>query len=366
LKGERAAVMAARVLVAMSGGVDSSVAAHLLREEGYDVIGAFLRLGEGGHAAEKSKACCTVEDAIDARRVADRLGIPFYSFNYADAFRRVIDYFVDEYREGRTPNPCARCNQWIKFDTFHQLARDLGAAYVATGHYARTERDASGAVRLARGRDTDKDQSYFLSTVPYPVLAECLFPVGGLDKPEVRRIAARAGLPVAEKGESQEICFVPNDDYRLVLAKRAPESLRPGAIVDEAGTSLGTHEGYAAYTVGQRRGLGVAAGEPRYVVATERATNRVVIGPRSSLERDHFRVKEMNWLVPAPPTLPLETTVQIRYRGGPTACTVTARDDGTLDVRLHEPRFAIAAGQVAAFYDGERVLGGGWIEPPAE
>ncbi len=357
--------MGDRVLVAMSGGVDSSVAAHLLKEQGYDVIGAFLRLGEGGGAAANSKACCTVEDAIDARRVADRLGIPFYSFNYSESFKRVIDYFVDEYRDGRTPNPCARCNQWIKFDTFHELARDLGAKHVATGHYAQVGRDPGGEARLVRGLDEDKDQSYFLATVPYPVLEECLFPVGELEKSEVRRIAAAADLPVAEKGESQEICFVPNDDYRLVLAKRAPESLQPGEIVDEVGRRIGTHEGYAAYTVGQRRGLGVAAGEPRYVVKTERDANRVVIGPRSSLERDRFRVAEVNWLVPEPLPLPLECSVQIRHRSRPTACTVTEGAEGRLDVKLHEPRFAIAAGQVAAFYDGDRVIAGGWIEPPA-
>lgn len=358
--------MARRVLVAMSGGVDSSVAAHLLQEQGYDVIGAFLRLGDGGTAAEKSKACCTVEDAIDARRVSDRLGIPFYSFNYADNFKRIIDYFVDEYREGRTPNPCARCNQWIKFDTFHDLARDLDADFVATGHYAGIERDEDGTVRLIRGRDVDKDQSYFLATVPYRVLEECLFPVGGFVKDDVRKLAAAADLPVAEKSESQEICFVPNDDYRQVLRKRAPETLRPGEIVDESGGVVGTHDGYAAFTVGQRRGLGVAAGEPRYVVGTDKETNRVTIGPRRSLERDRFAISEMNWLVPEAPALPLETAVQIRYRGKPTDCTVTEGRDGRLDVRLHEPRFAIAAGQVAVLYDGDRVLGGGWIEPPSE
>ncbi|MHC4934767.1 MAG: tRNA 2-thiouridine(34) synthase MnmA [Planctomycetota bacterium] len=356
--------MSKRVLVAMSGGVDSSAAAYLLQKQGYDVIGAFLRLGEGGHAAEKSKACCTVEDAIDARRVADRLGIPFYSFNYAGNFKRIIDYFVDEYRDGRTPNPCARCNQWIKFDTFHELARDLGAGHVATGHYARIVSGESGP-RLARGLDASKDQSYFLASVPYRVLEECLFPVGGLEKSEVRALAAEAGLPVAQKGESQEICFVPNDDYRLVLRKHAPEVLAEGAIVDEEGRRVGTHDGYAGFTVGQRRGLGVAAGEPRYVIRTDRRSNEVVIGPRSSLERDRFRVSEMNWLLPEPPPLPLGCTVQIRYRGEPSPCEVTARPDGTLDVRLRDPRFAIAAGQVAAFYDGDVIIGGGWIEPPA-
>ena len=204
-----------------------------------------------------------------------------------------------------------------------------------------------------------------MASVPYPVLEECLFPVGGLEKDRVREIAAAADLPVAHKGESQEICFVPNDDYRLVLKKFAPESLKPGDIVDESGKKLGEHDGYAGFTVGQRRGVGVAAGEPRYVVRTEKESNRVVIAPKNSLERDRFRVSEINWLIAEQPPLPLECSVQIRYRGKPTPCTVRPGSDDMLEVQLHEPRFAIAAGQVAAFYDGDRVVGGGWIEPPA-
>ena len=354
----------AKVLVAMSGGVDSSAAAHLLKEEGHEVIGAFLRLGDGGQAAEKSRACCTVEDAIDARRVADRLDIPFYSFNYAQQFRKIIDYFVDEYRDGRTPNPCARCNQWIKFDVFHDLAHDLGAEFVATGHYARVL-DADDGPRLARGIDVDKDQSYFLATVPYDVLKECLFPVGGLHKPEVRDIAGAAQLPVVHKAESQEICFVPANDYRRVIRKEAPESLQEGEIVDESGYKLGTHDGYAAYTVGQRRGLGISGAEPRYVVRTERETNRVVLGPRDSLLEDRFFISEMNWLLPKTPEIPLRCTVQIRHGGTPQPCTVqsaTLGDGDWIEVHLDEPVFAIAAGQVAALYDEDVVLGGGWIE----
>jgi len=356
----------AKVLMAMSGGVDSSVAAQMLREQGHEVIGAFLRLGEGGQAAEKSKACCTVEDAIDARRVADRLEIPFYSFNYADQFKKIINYFVDEYRDGRTPNPCARCNQWIKFDVFHDLARDLGAEYVATGHYARIVEEDSGP-RLARGVDGDKDQSYFLATVPYPVLKECLFPVGHLHKHEVRELAGVGHLPVVDKAESQEICFVPANDYRRVIRQQAPESLVEGDIVDESGEKLGTHEGYAAYTVGQRRGLGIASTEPKYVVNTDRETNQVILGTRDSLLETRFCVSEMNWLLAEPPTLPLQCTVQIRHGGTPQACTVKvaegeAAEKGWLEVELESPIFAIASGQVAALYDEDLVLGGGWIE----
>ena len=356
----------AKVLMAMSGGVDSSVAAQMLQAEGHEVIGAFLRLGEGGHAAEKSKACCTVEDAIDARRVADRLDIPFYSFNYAERFRRIIDYFVDEYRDGRTPNPCARCNQWIKFDVFHDLARELGAEYVATGHYARIIEESDGP-RLARGIDGDKDQSYFLATIPYPVLKECLFPVGHLHKQEVREKAGLGHLPVVDKAESQEICFVPANDYRRVIRQQAPESLVEGDIVDESGDKLGTHEGYAAYTVGQRRGLGVASTEPKYVVKTDRQTNQVVLGTRDSLMEDRFYVSEMNWLLPETPTLPLKCSVQIRHGGAPQPCTVQSQqikgvDDSWLEVVLEKPLFAIASGQVAAFYTDDTVLGGGWIE----
>ncbi|MCI0650715.1 MAG: tRNA 2-thiouridine(34) synthase MnmA [Planctomycetes bacterium] len=353
--------MAERVLVAMSGGVDSSVAAHLLKEQGYEVMGAFLRLGEGGVAAEKSRACCTVEDAIDARRVADRLGIPFYSFNYAQQFRRVIDYFVDEYQRGRTPNPCARCNQWIKFDTFHGLARDLGASFVATGHYARIVRHG-GAVELHRGTNRAKDQSYFLAMVPYATLAECIFPVGDLAKSEVRRLAAAATLPVVHKAESQEVCFVPDNDYRRVLAARAPGSMRAGEIVGMDGRVLGGHDGFQGFTVGQRRGLGVAAGTTRYVVRTEPAANRVVIGAREDALSARFRVSEPNWLLPAPPELPFSAEVQIRYRSTPAKCTVETDTDGGLAVQLETPRFAIAAGQAAVFYRGEHTLGGGWIE----
>ena len=352
----------ARVLVAMSGGVDSSVAAHLLQEQGHEVIGAFLRLGDGGQAAEKSRACCTVEDAIDARRVADVLEIPFYSFNYAEQFRKIIDYFVDEYREGRTPNPCARCNQWIKFDVFHDLARDLGAEFVATGHYARVVEGVDGP-RLARGIDGNKDQSYFLATVPYSVLKECLFPVGELRKSQVRDLAGAANLPVVQKAESQEICFVPANDYRRVIRKEAPESLQQGDIIDEDGDKIGTHEGYAAYTVGQRRGLGIAAGEPRYVVKTDRTTNQVVLGRRESLLEDQFQISEMNWLRPTPPELPLRCTVQIRHGGTPQPCTVEVSPANEwLQVSLDQPVFAIASGQVAALYDENVVLGGGWIE----
>ena len=354
----------ARVLVAMSGGVDSSVAAHLLQKQGHEVIGAFLRLGDGGQAAEKSRACCTVEDAIDARRVADLLEIPFYSFNYADQFRKVIDYFVDEYRDGRTPNPCARCNQWIKFDVFHDLARDLEADFVATGHYTRVLQADDGP-RLARGVDTAKDQSYFLATVPYSVLKECIFPVGHLSKTEVRDLAGEANLPVVQKAESQEICFVPANDYRRVIRKEAPESLQQGDIIDEEGAKIGTHEGYAAYTVGQRRGLGIAAGEPRYVVKTDRQTNQVVLGPRDSLLEEQFQISEINWLRPTVPSFPLRCTVQIRHGGTPQPCTVTMKNGNEADqveVRLDSPIFAIAAGQVAALYQEDVVIGGGWIE----
>lgn len=354
----------ARVLVAMSGGVDSSVAAHLLQKQGHEVIGAFLRLGDGGQAAEKSRACCTVEDAIDARRVADLLEIPFYSFNYADQFRKVIDYFVDEYRDGRTPNPCARCNQWIKFDVFHDLARDLEADFVATGHYTRVLQADDGP-RLARGVDTDKDQSYFLATVPYSVLKECIFPVGNLSKTEVRNLAGEANLPVVQKAESQEICFVPANDYRRVIRKEAPESLQQGDIIDEEGDKIGTHEGYAAYTVGQRRGLGIAAGEPRYVVKTDRQTNQVVLGPRDSLLEEQFQISEINWLRPTVPSFPLRCTVQIRHGGTPQPCTVTMKNGNgaeQVEVRLDSPIFAIAAGQVAALYQEDVVIGGGWIE----
>ena len=266
----------AKVLCAMSGGVDSSVAAFLLKEAGHDVIGIFLRLGPdaAAHHQGTNRACCSVEDSRDAALVASRLGIPYYSLNYSGEFTRIIDHFVDEYHRGRTPNPCVLCNQWLKFGSLREKAHALGCDAVATGHYARIERkgDARGrtsAPQLLRGRDRAKDQSYFLFLMPRPSLSDTMFPVGGYSKPEIRAIAKSAGLPVAEKPESQEICFVPNDDYREVLRARTPERLHPGRFVDISGRVLGEHTGHQNYTIGQRRGVGIALGKPVYVAAID-------------------------------------------------------------------------------------------------
>jgi tRNA-specific 2-thiouridylase len=353
-----------RVLCAMSGGVDSSVAALLLKEAGHQVIGAFLRLGPDAAGAGRDgrhRGCCSVQDSRDAALVASRLGIPFYAMNYQGEFARVIDYFVEEYHRGRTPNPCARCNQWLKFGSLAERARALGCEAVATGHYARIDH-GQGRPRLLRAADPAKDQSYFLFLLPRETLGRTLFPVGGLRKPEVRAIARRAGLPVAEKPDSQEICFVPGD-YREVLRARNPERLLPGRFVDSSGRELGGHQGHQNFTIGQRRGLGVALGSPRYVVAIEPAENLVVLGDREELARTEALVEEVGWLsVDEPPAgISLAAEVQIRHRHRPVPARVTALPGRRAQVEFAEPVEAVTPGQAAVFYSGEVLLGGGWI-----
>ncbi len=341
-----------RVLVAMSGGVDSSVAALLLKQAGYDCVGVFLRTGAQTKAA--SRGCCSVEDARDARLVADRLGIPFYALDAKQEFSRIIDYFVAEYSRGRTPNPCAVCNQWLKFGELFEIARELGADKVATGHYARIE---AGSIR--RGLDAGKDQSYFLFGIGPAVLERVLFPVGALPKSRVRELAEEAQLPVFGKPDSQEICFVPGNDYRNVLRERAPETLQPGEIVDEQGTPVGTHEGVAGFTIGQRRGLGVALGYPAYVLELDVETRRVKVGAKQHLLRTDFRAEPVAWYT-EPLEAELDCTVQVRYRHRPVACRVRP-SDGELQVALQTPVPAITPGQAAVFYRDDVVLGGGWI-----
>ncbi len=354
----------ARVLCAMSGGVDSSVAALLLKEAGHEVIGVFLRLGPGAAAPPGGghRGCCSVEDSRDAARVASRLGIPFYALNCEDEFARIISYFVEEYHRGRTPNPCARCNQWIKFGSLIERSRLLECDAVATGHYARVERAEGGRPRLLRGSDPAKDQSYFLFPIGREVLERVLFPVGGLIKTEVREIARRSGLAVAEKPDSQEICFVPGD-YREVLHARGPERIRPGLLVDTRGNSLGEHPGHQHFTIGQRRGLGVALGEPRYVVGIEADRNRVVIGEREDLSRGCCDVEEVRWSSieePRPGDV-LPALVQIRHRHRPAPARIEVEASDRVRVEFVDEERGIAPGQAAVFYDGPVLLGGGWI-----
>jgi tRNA-specific 2-thiouridylase len=341
-------------VVALSGGVDSATAAALLVEAGHRVVGITMRLYDAsGTSASIGGRCCGPRDVEDARRVAAHLDIPFYVANYEDEFSaRVVADFVDEYARGRTPNPCVRCNQHIKFTPLLRRARALGAGALATGHYARI---IDG--RLARARDARKDQSYFLFNMP-PVLDFVRFPLGELTKEEVRAHARRLGLPNADKPESQEICFVPDGDYAGFVAARA--SAAPGEIVDESGRVVGQHDGVHRFTVGQRRGLRVAAGEPRYVVSVDALTRRVTIGPAASLDRRAVMVDDVQWSAGAPDE-PVRARVQIRYRHEARPAWVRPAGPTRAEVEFDDAERAPAPGQAAVFYDGDAVLGGGFI-----
>jgi tRNA-specific 2-thiouridylase len=373
----------------MSGGVDSSVAAWLLREAGHEVIGVFMRHGEpavtacatesaatshdSGSQASASlpvvstnlshkQGCCTASDAQDARRVADRLDIPFYAIDFQAEFSRIIDYFIDEYTAARTPNPCVMCNNWIKFGRLFDYADGVDAQYVATGHYARLVRDeAGGTPQLCRGVDPTKDQSYVLFGIEPGLLPRMLLPVGGFHKSEIRRMAHDIGMRVADKKDSQEICFVPEGDHAAFIRHKRGASTTAGEVVTSDGVVVGTHDGLDRFTVGQRKGLGIALGEPRFVVRLESETNRVVLGAKEELARGELTANRSNWLV-APPKAPHACTVKIRYNAPPVAGTVVALAEDRLAVCFDEPQYAVAPGQAVVCYDGPRVLGGGWIE----
>jgi tRNA-specific 2-thiouridylase len=351
----------ARFVVAMSGGVDSSVAAWLLREQGLDLVGLFMR--NGVHVAESEsskKSCCSVSDARDARMVSAHLGIPFQAVDLKDEFRSIIRYFVDEYARGRTPNPCAVCNRDLKFNRLLSFARELGAEGVATGHYARLSIE-KGRVRLSRGLDADKDQSYQLFSVAEDNLARTRLPLGDMRKSEVRALARQCGLRTSEKKDSQEICFVPSNDYRELL-DRERVARHAGDLVDTAGRRLGEHSGTENFTIGQRRGHGVAAGEPLYVVALEPSEGRVVLGSREECSATTADVGDLNWIGFDPPASgEFRCEVQHRYRSTPAFASVSV-DGGGARVVFDAPELAVTPGQGAAFYCGDRLLGGGWID----
>jgi tRNA-specific 2-thiouridylase len=406
-----------RIVLAMSGGVDSSVAAHLLREQGHEVIGVFMRHGEASAVAcatdvnssshvgrianpsyasllpvvttrlDHKQGCCSATDAEDARCVADRFDIPFYALDFQQEFGRIMDYFVEEYTAARTPNPCVMCNNWLKFGKLFDFADSVGAEFVATGHYARVQGSgfrvqgsakdegrktkdeaaacgfapAIGSTQLIRGVDSGKDQSYVLFGIERHFLSRMLLPVGEYRKDEIREMAAELGLRVADKRDSQEICFVTSGHHAEFVRRRRGAEDTSGQIVTTDGTVVGRHEGLEGFTIGQRKGMGIAFGEPRYVVRLEADTRRVIVGRRDELARTSFSANRANWLVDEPHE-PFACHVQIRYNSSAIAATVTPLNNGRFEVILDEPRHGVAPGQAAVCYLGNQVLGGGWIE----
>ena len=379
-----------RIVLAMSGGVDSSVAAHLLLEAGHDVVGVFMRHGEQSPAVcsldskqeesglpqlpvvsrlDHKQGCCTAADAADARRVSDMLGMPFFAMDLNAEFGQIMDYFVQEYSRGRTPNPCVQCNNWIKFGKLFEYADSIGAECVATGHYARLQqRDAGPA--LLRGIDSGKDQSYVLAGISKDLLPRMMLPVGDYEKPKIRELATQIGLDVAQKKDSQEICFVTQSRYNEFVKQRldAEGSLadeRAGEFVDTNGKVLGEHPGIEGFTVGQRKGLGIALGKPMFVVRIEPETKRVVLGERDDLDRQSLTASEANWLIDLPVGESIPCEAQIRYNTTAAPATVTLKEDAKLEVVFDTPQKGVTPGQAVVCYDSTepaRVLGGGWID----
>jgi len=360
-----------RVAVAMSGGLDSSMAAAFLKEEGYEVIGLTMHLWDQTQDGRGNFGrCCSPEDIRDARRVADQIGIPHYVVNLRKAFEgEVVDYFVQEYLKGRTPNPCVRCNDRIKFGLLLRKAEELKAKALATGHYARIEWDRSEKEKksrrhlLLRGSDRNKDQSYFLFSLTQEQMGKILFPLGEKSKTEVRQQALRRGLRVAQKSESQEICFVPDDDYRrFVETRKGREISKPGEIVNRQGKVLGFHRGLYSYTIGQRRGLGIAAPHPYYVLELDTEGNRVVAGRKEELGANGLVAAGVNWISFPQLEGEVEALVQIRYRHRGVQAVLSPLEGGKVRVEFRTPQRSVTPGQAAVFYQNEEVLGGGWIE----
>jgi tRNA-specific 2-thiouridylase len=347
-----------RIAVAMSGGVDSSVAAARLVDEGLDAFGVMMRLWvEDGRV----NRCCSPADVDGARRVAGLLGIPFYVLDVQAVFRRsVVSFFLDGYAQGITPNPCMECNRTVRWSHLLEDALRLGATHLATGHYARVEQTESGW-QLKRAADRRKDQSYVLSVLGQAELTHAVFPLGEMTKDEVRGYARARGLPVAERAESQDLCFLGGDDYRNFLARHRPESLAPGPILDRAGVRLGEHAGLASYTIGQRRGLGLPAAEPYYVLGKDRGANALIVGRRDELGRTTFRTRPAHWVSGQPPHEPISAQVQVRYRAACVPSQAVPLDEGALLVELEQPLPDVTPGQSAVFYQGEICLGGAVI-----
>jgi tRNA-specific 2-thiouridylase len=387
-----------KVLVAMSGGVDSSVAAALLLEQGYDVVGCFMRLGNEEPAAQacatgatgagaslslplatgsqgsKPKAnkqgCCSVEDASDARLVSAMLDIPFYVMNFRKDFGRIIDYFVAEYNAGRTPNPCVRCNDWLKFGKLWDYAQSIDADYVATGHYARVEHGSpdmpGNEPRLLCGADQSKDQSYVLFGTDRDHLRHMLLPIGQYQKSEIRQMAKERDLPVFNKPDSQEICFVPDNDYGGLIERNTPDQVCEGDILDQSGKVVGRHPGQQHFTIGQRRGIGVAVGVPIYVTDKDPQANTITIGGKDQLLSEHLIAGQTNWLID-PPEIgsPLRCEIKIRYNSSAEPGTVWRTAEDQLEARFDQPQSAVTPGQAVVCYEGQRVIAGGWIDHAA-
>lgn len=362
-----------KVLVAMSGGVDSSVTAALLQQEGYEVVGCFMRLGSSDHVETGDEAvcatqtakpghqgCCSLNDASDARLVAAMLDIPFYVLNFRRDFDRVINYFVDEYNAGRTPNPCVRCNDWLKFDKLVAYAQSIDADYIATGHYARIEQSSAGP-RLLQGDDRHKDQSYFLFGVQRSRLKQMLLPVGEMKKSQVRRLAEQFGLPVSDKPDSQEICFVPDNNYANLIRQRTPERIKAGDVLDSAGRVVGHHQGHQQFTIGQRRGVAVALGHPVYVIEKDPNANTITVGTKEELLAAGLYASQTNWLLDPPLNQTLDYQVKIRHNSPAVPARVRATDHDTIEVQFDQPLQAVTPGQAVVCYLGDQVAGGGWI-----
>lgn len=347
----------------MSGGVDSSAAAALLIDQGYDVIGITLKLWPQDCVNRAEDKCCGPQAVTDARAVSHKLNIPYYLVDEAAEFQKhVIQYFADEYKAGRTPNPCVMCNDRLKFGTLISRAHKLGAEKIATGHFARVEPNADGTRHLLkRGRDPRKDQSYFLFTLKQDQLARTIFPLGELTKSDTREIARECELKTADKEESMEICFVPDKDYGKFLQQADLVQKHPGDVVDLHGKVLGRHDGVAFYTIGQRKGLGISSPKPIYVIELDAQNNRVIVGEDSALDRDTLTVQRCNWIPWETPPPSIEATVKIRYNHPGTAATITPLPNGDALVKLHTPQRAITPGQACVFYQDDLVLGGGWI-----